>query len=125
MPDGFLDFRELALSCICEDPRSISYSSTALGKQTPKVGNANGDESLSDGSNSTEPKFPPGITGDKISISPEEALQNWLQNLPCGNSGLGEWKVMNYGKRRVRRSRRRRDLDGSGRWACDMKTELY
>jgi len=33
--------------------------------------------------------------------SPEVALTNWLQNIPNGDSGLGNWKTMSYGKRRV------------------------
>ena len=100
-PSGFLAFRELALRRICENPRSISYSALALKKGTLGVPNANGDECLPDGSNISEPNSPSRITNDNEAISPEVALQNWLQNIPSSDSGLGQWKVMNYGKRRV------------------------
>jgi alkylated DNA repair protein alkB family protein 6 len=33
--------------------------------------------------------------------APQQALQEWLQRLPTGDSGLGEWKTMDFGKRRV------------------------
>ena len=69
---GFLGLRQLSLNCVCENPRSISYSSTAL-----------------------------GTISDQATISPEAALLNWLQNISSGDTGLGEWKVMSYGKRRV------------------------
>lgn len=69
---GFLGLRQLSLNCVCENPRSISYSSTAL-----------------------------GTISDQATIPPEAALLNWLQNIPSGDTGLGEWKVMSYGKRRV------------------------
>ena len=63
--NGFLELRELRLRSICEDPQSISYSSTALHNKV------------------------------------EAALTNWLQNIPRGDDGLGNWKTMKHGKRRV------------------------
>lgn len=79
--DGFLGFGQLALNCISQNPRSISYSSTALERINRQPTS--------------------GSTSDQATISPEEALLNWLQNIPSGERGLGEWKVMSYGKRRV------------------------
>lgn len=79
--NGFLGFGQLALKCICQNPSSISYSSTAL-----EISNC---------------PTASGTTSDHATISPEEALLNWLQNIPSGETGLGEWKVMSYGKRRV------------------------
>jgi len=35
-----------------------------------------------------------------VHYSPEAALTNWLQSIPNGD-GLGNWKTMSYGKRRV------------------------
>ena len=35
------------------------------------------------------------------SINNLQSLQEWLQNLPMGDSGLSEWKTMKYGKRKV------------------------
>lgn len=35
------------------------------------------------------------------SISHLRALEDWLQNLPSGDSGLAEWKIMKYGKRKA------------------------
>jgi len=77
---GFLAFRKLSLHTICENPPLISYSSSALGEhEEQKRNSANKSESL----------------------SPEKALTNWLQRIPSGNSGQGEWKTMTFGKRRV------------------------
>ncbi len=100
-PDGFLGFRQLSLTCLCENPRSISYSSTALEKRTLDVPKTNGNESLPDEPNISKPSIVNTITNDNNQISREAALQNWLQHLPSGDSGLGEWKTMSYGKRRV------------------------
>mmetsp|Transcript_2484 Transcript_2484/g.5433 ORF Transcript_2484/g.5433 Transcript_2484/m.5433 type:complete len:353 (+) Transcript_2484:22-1080(+) len=86
--DGFLGFRKLSLRSICEDPRSISYSSTALGQHQPLL-QAKAKEIDRDNTNKNE------------SISPEVALKSWLQRIPSGDSGLGEWKTMAYAKRRV------------------------
>ncbi|MGK3734105.1 MAG: hypothetical protein ACI90V_000942 [Bacillariaceae sp.] len=63
--NGFLELRELRLRSICENPNSISYSSTALQKTC------------------------------------EAALTNWLKNIPSGDNGLGNWKTMKHGLRRV------------------------
>jgi len=100
-PDGFLAFRQLALKTICDDPRSISYSSAALEKQTIEEPNTKENESVSNEPSVSGASVPPRITNGTKAISPETALLSWLQNLPSGDSGLGEWKVMNYGKRRV------------------------
>ncbi len=100
-PDGFLSFRQLSLRCLCENPRSIFYSSAALEKLNLEVQKTNGDFSLPDESKITEPTIGNTIANDNKQIPPETALLTWLQNLPYGDSGLGEWKVMSYGKRRV------------------------
>eukprot|EP00980_Cylindrotheca_fusiformis_P016965 scaffold5159_cov112-Cylindrotheca_fusiformis.AAC.19 len=34
-------------------------------------------------------------------LNDTNALETWLRNLPSGDSGLGEWKTMKFGKRRV------------------------
>lgn len=36
-----------------------------------------------------------------LSISDSASLRQWLENLPSGESGFGEWKAMKYGKRRA------------------------
>ena len=86
--DGFLGFRKLSLRLICEDPQSISYSSTALGQHQPLL-QAQAKENNKDDTN------------NKKTISPEVALTSWLQRIPSGDSGLREWKTMAYAKRRV------------------------
>jgi hypothetical protein len=75
---GFLSLSKLRLVSICEDPASIFYSRTAL---------------ANDGTNSDVSS---GV--DDIAA---RALEEWLQQLPHGESGLCEWKTMNFGKRRV------------------------
>jgi len=101
-PEGFLSFQQISLKCLCENPRSISYSSTALERRSLEAHPTNGNLSLPDDeSKISEPRIANTIANDSNQISPETALQNWLQNLPSGDSGLGEWKVMSYGKRRV------------------------
>jgi hypothetical protein len=105
-PDGFLGFGELTLKSICEDPRSISYSSMVLEKRAPETPNTNENESVTVTNESNDSEscvVVPTRIGNNIMkpVSPGKALVNWLQNLPSGNSGLGEWKVMSYGKRRV------------------------
>ena len=95
-PDDFLDFRELTLKTICENPRTISYSPRALGKQLSKAPNEN--ETSVHESNAG---VSDATTNTVTPIPPEDALIQWLKNLPSGDSGLGEWKVMSYGKRRV------------------------
>ena len=100
-PDGFLGFGELILKSMCEYPRSISYSSTALEKQTPEAPNTNKNESVTITNESNISEACAVDSNTVKPVSPESALVNWLQNLPSGDSGLGEWKVMSYGKRRV------------------------
>jgi len=87
---GILELRELKLQSICENPKSILYSSTALQKQviTHSINNNSGDDNKA-------------AKTEMVSISPEKALMNWLQNIPSGDSGLENWKTMNYGKRKV------------------------
>lgn len=99
--DGFLGFRALSLRTLCDDPRSISYSPKALEDQTPELLKTNEDESAINGSNVLAPDFATRTTNTVAPMSPEIALINWLRDLPSGDSGLGEWKVMSYGKRRV------------------------
>lgn len=73
---GFLSLSKLRLTSICENPASIFYSRSAL---------------ASDDTNSDMP----GI------VNPAASLEDWLHRLPHGDSGLCEWKTMNFGKRRV------------------------
>jgi len=98
-PNGFLGFRELDLNSICKSPRTISYSSTALGKHSPEGAIAEGNKTGKIESEKISESY--GTVDTKTPLSPEDALLDWLQKLPSGDSGLGEWKVMNYGKRRV------------------------
>jgi alkylated DNA repair protein alkB family protein 6 len=73
--------KALALETICENPPLILYSPTTF------VTHDNNATSSSSSSSS--------------SSLPLTALEDWLRQLPSGDSGLGEWKTMNYGKRRV------------------------
>ena len=98
-PDGFLGLRALKLESICENPRSISYSSTALEKEP--LEKENEISSATHRPNDSESDIPAPTANPVASTSPETALLDWLRNLPSGDSGVGEWKVMSYGKRRV------------------------
>jgi 2OG-Fe(II) oxygenase superfamily len=83
---GFLSLsNSAALTSICEDPATISYS------RTPLVQDSNG--------LSTSPSS--GSGDGNVSKSASAALEDWLRRLPSGESGLCEWKTMRFGKRRV------------------------
>ena len=45
--------------------------------------------------------YPPLSTDDDGSTMDLQPLAQWLQSLPHGDSGQGEWKTMTYGKRKV------------------------
>jgi alkylated DNA repair dioxygenase AlkB len=77
--EGFLSLENVSLNLICDDPKSIFYSRTCLTNHH-------------DGEHNDETQIP---------ATTEVALEKWLQSLPSGDSGLGEWKTMNYGKRQV------------------------
>jgi len=79
---GFLSLQNVAsLDLICDNPRSILYASLAFSRDNNDDNNDN---------NNADNQ-----------CSAATALQEWLQQLPSGDSGLGEWKTMNYGKRQV------------------------
>jgi hypothetical protein len=44
---------------------------------------------------------PKSIYYSSKSLNDTNALETWLRSLPSGDSGLGEWKAMKFGKRRV------------------------
>lgn len=44
---------------------------------------------------------PKSIYYSSNALKDTKALENWLQELPSGESGLGEWKTMKFGKRRA------------------------
>ena len=44
---------------------------------------------------------PKSIFYSKRSLNDTKAVEDWLSLLPSGDSGLGEWKTMQFGKRRV------------------------
>jgi hypothetical protein len=84
---GFLSMSKLNLTSICENPASIFYSRSAL---------------ANDGAESDMPSI----------VNAAGALEDWLHRLPHGESGLCEWKTMNFGKRRV-------CMFGEGEGDCD------
>lgn len=46
-------------------------------------------------------KDPKTIYYSSRALVDSKLLETWLDSLPSGDSGLSEWKTMNYGKRRV------------------------
>jgi hypothetical protein len=88
-PPGFLSMDALSLKSLCENPPSIFYSTKTFVEQG-RISPIN----VSDGHS---------VCGETILSTPSKAvaLEKWLASLPSGDSGMGEWKTMSFGKRRV------------------------
>ena len=89
-PNGFLGFRELDLNSICKSPRTISYSSTALGKQSPEGPITEGNKTGKIESEKISESY--GTVDTKRPLSPEDALLDWLQNFLAEILGWGNGK---------------------------------
>ncbi|KAG7345982.1 2OG-Fe(II) oxygenase superfamily-domain containing protein [Nitzschia inconspicua] len=95
-PPGFLSLKAVALKIICDDPPTISYSSTSF------LHHPSNDQS-SGTTQSARSSIDPinNSKSNEKQVSPSQALETWLARIPSGDSGIGEWKTMSFGKRRV------------------------
>jgi 2OG-Fe(II) oxygenase superfamily len=106
-PRGFLSMKDvLSLQLVCDNPPSILYSKeTFEEKKTIVVDHRHSIQSsrgnIADTTTAATINNNNNNNMTTADMSPSMALEQWLASIPSGDSGMGEWKTMSFGKRRV------------------------